>query len=50
MPQVAENHLDIGELAGMLVEISGVNDMRIKVCQRGDALAPALSEHLALDR
>ena len=34
----------------MLVEISGVNDMRIKLGQRGDALAPALPEHLALDR
>ena len=33
----------------MLVEIPGMHHMRIKFGERGDALAPALPEHLAFD-
>src|SRR4051812_34243046 len=44
----SEDHLDIGKLVGMGIEITGVDHMRVELGERSNLLAPTLTEDIAV--
>ena len=45
-----EDHLDLGEMGSVALEVGRIDDLWIKLGQRRDALAPAIAEDLAVAR
>jgi len=45
-----EDHLDLGEMGSVALEVGRVDDLRVEIGQRRDALAPAIAEDVAVAR